>query len=232
LFKKLIAFLTGKGNSPAPAPLAPAAVPPQFPVRRLSAGDPGNPFKVDGYDCLSFVRSRVAIAEPAIAETFATLRKNTGLTYAGELPADPIEIQAALEYPGEQVRDGMLYKAGKLEEKWDIYLYEQHLYFCRSWTGTLVYVASFQLAQGKITIGKIWVAREASAEDSVFAIQEVDYLLKSHVMQRRVPHPLPPDLHITEETIGQYSFSQYGHICCFGTYADTLDWDMLKTGMP
>jgi hypothetical protein len=201
----------------------------QFAVRPLSSTDAANPFTVDGFDCLSFVRAmKAGAADPAVAQRFGELRKITGSSYAGQLPQDPVEIGSKLEYPGEQVRDGMLYKAEKMEQKWDIYLYQQHLYFCRSWTGNLVYVAAFAMANGKISVDTIWAAREALSDEPSFAIREVDYLIKSHVMQARVPHPLPPDLPKDAEAIGQYSFGQYGSMCCFGTYADTLPANLVK----
>ncbi|MFZ6645043.1 hypothetical protein ACO0LO_04960 [Undibacterium sp. TJN25] len=233
MFKKFIDAILGKA-APADAsaqPAQPAATEPlpQFRVSPLAGSDDANPFVVDGYDCLSFVRAMKANAsDPAVARSFAEFRKVTGSSYAGQFPPDAMEIASTLEYPGEQVRDGMLYKAGQMEQKWDIYLYREHLYFCRSWTGALVYVAAFAMTKGKIAVDKIWAAREALADDPAFAVREVDYLIKSHVMQARVPHPLPPELPPDAETIGQYSFSQYGNMCCFGTYADTLPANLVK----
>ncbi|MES2073449.1 MAG: hypothetical protein V4488_24055 [Pseudomonadota bacterium] len=231
MFKKLIQAVAGKNKpatEPAPSSQASAAAP-QFEVRQLASTDEANPFSVDGYDCLAFVRAMKAnAADPGVARTFADLRSITGAAYAGQMPPDAVEIASRLEYPGEQVRDGMLYKADKMEQKWDIYLYQQQLYFCRSWTGALVYVAAFDMAKGKISVNKIWAAKEALSDDDGFAIQEVDYLIKSHVMQRRVPHPLPSDLQKEAEIIGQYSFGQYGNMCCFGTYADTLPANLIK----
>ncbi|WP_394780447.1 hypothetical protein [Undibacterium sp.] len=234
MFKKFIHAILGQtAATAAPAsvqalPDAPDALP-QFQVRPLTRADEANPFVVDGYDCLSFVRAmKAGAADPAVARSFAEFRKVTGSSYAGQFPADAVEIASTLEYPGEQVRDGMLYKAGQMEQKWDMYLYREHLYFCRSWTGALVYVAAFAMANGKITVDKIWAAREALADDSGFAVQEVDYLIKSHVMQAREPHPLPPELPHDAEIIGQYSFSQYGNMCCFGTYANTLQASLVK----
>ena len=233
LFKKLIQAVVGKPR-PATVPVASAALTPaepsaSFTVRPLSSVDEANPFIVDGYDCLAFVRAMKAnAADPEVARRFGELRKVTGSSYAGQLPLDAVEISSGLEYPGEQVRDGMLYKAGKMEQKWDIYLYQQNLYFCRSWTGALVYVAAFDMAKGKIGVNKIWAAKEALSDDHGFAVREVDYLIKSHVMHGHVPHPLPPDLQKDAESIGQYSFGQYGNMCCFGTYADTLPANLIK----
>jgi hypothetical protein len=231
LFKNLLSLFAPKKPAPTQTQQTQVETNPaqQFPVRELSSADEAHPFNVDGYDCLSFVRSRISTSgDPAIAERFLSLREHTGKSYAGDLPTDAIKIEAALSYPAQQVRDGILRKASRMEEKWDIYLYDGRMYFCRSWTGTLVYVASFEHASSKIQVDTIWVAQEAACGNPEFSTREVDYLIKNHVMHKRVPHPLPPDLQRDLETIGQYSFSQYGHECCFGTYADTLPSNMLK----
>ena len=47
--------------------------------------------------------------------------------------------------PG-QSRDGPLFVARQMEDKWDIYLYDGHLYFARSWTGELVFRAVIEFA--------------------------------------------------------------------------------------
>jgi hypothetical protein len=42
------------------------------------------------------------------------------------------------------------------------------------------------------------------------------------------PHPLPSHVRRDPEEVGLYSFSQYGNMCCFGTYEDTLPWNLAK----
>ena len=198
----------------------------------LAKDDPANPFNVEGFDCLAFVRSMRAVTQdPKIAESFLTLRQTIGREYTGKLPEDAVELACDLryEYAGE-VAEGILCKSSQMEEKWDIYLYGDRIYFCRSWTGALVFVAEFSATGSEIVISRIWAARELTGTDSTLVVQQADYLIKSHVMRRAVPHPLPENLPREPETVGAYSFSQYGSVCCFATYEDTTRAGLKRAG--
>lgn len=211
--------------------------------RWLSADQKDNPFTIDGYDCLSLVNSMVtATSDEAIARSFVGLRESAGLEYVGQLPAEAIEVSPDLAYPLKGgVTEGPVFKASQMEEKWDVYLYGQRLYFCRSWTGTLVYVAEFVIsdsspeqfptspqANSALQVSRLWVAGNSASTAKEFVIRQADYLIRRFLFQRRVPHPLPPDLPRDPETVGAYSFSQYGNMCCFGSFADTLPLNLLK----
>ncbi|KQW13041.1 hypothetical protein ASE08_07740 [Rhizobacter sp. Root16D2] len=158
--------------------------------------------------------------DPDIARSFVSLRSADGQAMRGRLPEDCIEIPCALsyEYGGESL-DGILFKSAVMEEKWDIYLYENLVYFCRSWTGSLILVAEIAPVETSLRVSRIWASR---AQESAFALQQVDYLIKSHLYKLRVPHPLPLELQNDSKAAALYSFSQYGRICCFGTFESTL----------
>ena len=198
--------------------------------RWLAKEDAANPFVVDGYDCLSFVSSRVtATSDPRIAETFVLLRDTLGTENFGLLPPRPIEVPAKLEYPRQgAVLDGPLFKAQEMEQKWDIYLYSDRIYFCRSWTGELIYVAEFAIAPSRLIVTRVWLSGETETDSADFAIRDVDYLIKSHLFGHHVPHPLPKELPRDAEEVAHYSFSRYGNVCCFGTFEDTLGSDLGK----
>ena len=116
-----------------------------------------------------------------------------------------------------------------MEEKWDIYLYDNLVYFCRSWTGALALVAEISPNDTKLHIGRLWAPR---SEVSELFVQQVDYLIKSHLYKLRVPHPLPKELQDHPSAVAHYSFSQYGRICCFGTFENTIGASLLKNSSP
>ena len=80
----------------------------------------------------------------------------------------------------------------------------------------------------KVAAGRIWAQIEQIDEGHDQAVREVDYLIKSHILRRTVPHPLPSTVQKDPNTVALFSFSQYGNICCFGTFADTLRNDLAK----
>lgn len=95
-------------------------------VRWLGRDDPRNPFTVDGFGCLSFVRAmRSTTKDKDVADRFVALRSSVGRNHAGQLPQGASAIEHRLVYPGGGTADGVLFKAQQMEQKWDIYLYRR-----------------------------------------------------------------------------------------------------------
>lgn len=234
MIEKLLSIFRSS-SSVAQKPEATTAVNPDSdstpPARWLTKDSSSNPFILDGFDCYGFVSSMLSTTtDPAIAESFVSLRSSDGQALRGSLPEEGIEISCALSYEySREASDGVLFKSAVMEEKWDIYLYDEHVYFCRSWTGKLAVVAEINTAVNSLRISRIWAPRSV---DPYLAIQQVDYLIKSHLYKRQAPHPLPSDLQMEPSAVAMYSFSQYGRLCCFGSFESTLGQDMLKKSQP
>lgn len=234
LFGARPAAATTQAPTPTPTPTSAAAAPqapapPDEAVRLLSADDPANPFVFEGYDCAAFARSMISTTkDPGIAAQFSAGRTDPGSAHIGQLPAQAVALECSLAYDSkESPTEGVLFKASAMEEKWDIYLYGGRLYFARSWTAALAFVAEFEMGEGRLRIPRVW----ASAGNEALAVRQVDYLVKSHLQRRVVPHPLPAGFERDPHTVGLYSFSQYGRVCWFGTFADTLvDRPLKATG--
>ena len=199
-------------------------------VQWLAKDDPKNPFAADGYDCLAFVRSMLSTTkDPAVVASFAALRASLGRDYVGTVPSDAVALDCRLEYPFEgETSEGILFKASHMEEKWDIYLYEGRLYFCRSWTGALTFVAHFTTTGHALIINQILASSSGTGMDYRYAIRQVDYLVRSHLLKQSHPHPLPAGFDRDPTSVGMFSFGQYGWLCCFGTFDDTLRRDIKK----
>jgi hypothetical protein len=186
--------------------------------RWLAADDADNPFGVEGFDCRAFSQSMLSTTSDArVAESFLAQRNRLSIEDPEALPEDAHEATCGLVYAYRgEIADGALCKASVMEEKWDIYLHGDHLYFCRSWTGQLSVVAQFEQGDGTLAIHRIWTAGDAE-----FSRRQIDYLIRSHLLHQPAPHPLPDDLPRDPHTLAMYSFSQYGKRCGFGVYGDT-----------
>jgi hypothetical protein len=229
--KLLSIFRKPSPASSQPESSQPNVTPPQSQeiplIRWLAKEDPESPFVVDGFDCYGFTSSMLSTTKDQdIARSFVALRSEDGQTLRNRLPEDSVELPCSLSYAYEgAISDGILFKSATMEEKWDIYFYDGRLYFCRSWTGTLAFVAELTSHNHALRISRVWAS--ASSEPAL-SIRQVDYLIKSHLYKSRVPHPLPDDLERDPEVVAMYSFSQYGRLCCFGSFEDTLGGVMLK----
>jgi len=190
-------------------------------VRWISAGE--NPFGVEVLDCRSFSESVVAMTgDKKVAETYALLRSSSGEQHRGRAPEDSKPCDCDLRYPHRgATRDGPLFKSDVMEDKWDIYLYDGHLYFARSWTDDLVYRADIAFGDDDATVNAVEARRELVEGDPAYAIAVVDYLIRSHLYGDLALHPLPKTLADDQRQLAIFSFSQYGRRGVFGTFADS-----------
>jgi len=200
-----------------------------FPIRRVAAAD--NPCGVELWDISLLTQGMISTtADPAIAESFLDRRSDRGELTGAQPIADSREIPGNLAYqwPGEPA-DGPLFRAEVMEEKWDIYLYRPHLTFARSWTGELDLRATVALSGGTLSVSRI---EFNNMPDDEYARRVVDYLIRSHLLGERLPHPLPEALVADPTAIPAYSFSMFGRLCHYGTYADTIGLKPVRLGGP
>ena len=193
----------------------------EAPPKWLSKYNPCNPFSLNGFDCHDYVRSLLSTTlNQDVALSFGSLRNSDGQNLRGSRPENAIEIPCMLSYEhGGEISEGILFKSAVMEEKWDIYLYDGCVYFCRSWTGKIAFVAEISPVERSLQVSRIWAA---DSYEPALAIQQVDFLIKSHIYKRQVPHPLPSDLQRESDAVGMYSFAQYGRLCSFGSFESTL----------
>lgn len=182
-----------------------------------------NPFKVRCLDCRIFSRSMVSTTQDSnVATRFGEFRASAGKQYIGKLPLNALTVQCNFSYPHNgQSKDGPLFIAEVMEDKWNIYLFNGYLYFARSWTGDLVFRARISFNEPQAIITEIDANSQVASQNSAYIAQQVDFLVKSHLYKQEVPHPLPVDLPNDIQTIALYSFSQYGRWASFATYEDT-----------
>jgi hypothetical protein len=182
-----------------------------------------NPFGLRVLDCRPFSTTMMSVtSDPNIAARFGQLRKASGEEHRGQHPEDTVIAPCDLTYPfnGES-RDGPLFAARQMEDKWDIYLYDRHLYFARSWTGELVFRATIAFREKGAVITEVEANRAKIMDDPGLAVRIVDFLMKSHLYRKEVPHPLPQGFPESKKTLTLYSFSEYGRWAFYGSFEDT-----------
>jgi hypothetical protein len=92
-----------------------------------------NPFGLRVLDCRPFSTSMISTTkDAAIAAKFTYLRTTTGEEHKGKSPDDALTVRCDLRYPlSSEPKDGPLFLAEQMEDKWDIYLHDGHLFFAR-----------------------------------------------------------------------------------------------------
>jgi hypothetical protein len=189
-------------------------------LRWIAASD--NPYGIEILDCSSITQTLFSTtADESIAKSFVVLRSSVGREYCDQEPEGCRSIECELQYPAIQLpADGPVFKAKEMEDKWDIYLYDFWLYFCRSWTGTLAYRAQIVIQPDRTFVTRIGFAQARHTQPGE-AIGVVDFLIKSHLYGAVVPHPIPHDALRDAHKLAIYSFAQYGRRGLYATYGDS-----------
>jgi hypothetical protein len=182
-----------------------------------------NPFGMRVLDCRPFSTTMIsATKDPNIAARFSQLRRASGEEHRGRIPEDAVVARCNLSYLfNGEFRDGPLFVAQQMEDKWDIYLYDGHLYFARSWTGELVFRATIEFKETEAVITEVEASRSKIMDDPTLAVRMVDFLMKTHLYRKEAPHPLPQGFPEEKKTLALYSFSVYGRWAFYGSFEDT-----------
>jgi hypothetical protein len=185
-----------------------------------------SPFGTDVFDCRGFALTQFSsTGDPEIAERFMQRRENTGSEYVNKLPGHSLRVEVSLEIElGSYVlKEGPLFKAEQMEDKWDIFHFGEFFYFTRSWTGDLIHVAHARERGGKLLVDDIvTTADQYDKRDGTFFVREVLFLLLNHVLGRPSPHPVPSYRAKDDESILLFSFSEFGRRGLYGTTSVSL----------
>ena len=105
-----------------------------------------------------------------------------------------------------------------MEEKWDIVLLDSQIYFMRSWTGEVAFIANIDLDIHNIFSVTGIILNNNMVKNKAIIIQEVDYLIHSHILNQKTPCPIPYNIENKFDAIAQYSFSEFGKRALWATY--------------
>lgn len=190
-------------------------------VRWLEADE--NPYGIRVLDCRSVTGKLVSSSsEEGVVDRFLALRRYDYEQLDGRVPDNPVPLDCNLVYPeAEGFNEGLHFTAEVMEDKWDIYHVGEYLYFLRSWTGMLVFRAHIPGQEGAMAVDSIQVSAGVLSGEPLYSICQVDFLIKSHLYRREVPHPLPLELPEDPASLVLFSFSQYGRWAFYGSYDDT-----------
>ncbi|MBS1636665.1 MAG: hypothetical protein JST26_12180 [Bacteroidetes bacterium] len=186
---------------------------------------PENPFNKRLLDCRSLTESMLsATSDESIARSFAHQRHSIGEEFVGFEFNRKASLPVHLVYPhnGSKI-EGAAYKAKSMEDKWDIYAWNNIFYFVRSWTGKIEYKAFFAASENTFLIDKIeYDSAEHANEDSTIIENNVHFLLMTLAFGRIYPHKVPKTI-TGDENIALYSFALFGRNCWYATYEDITD---------
>lgn len=191
----------------------------------------GNPFNKRILDIRPFTQKMISTTkDPAIAQLFLTNRQSSGEEYIGFDFENSTSVDTQLIYPHKGGKiEGVGYKAKVMEDKWDIYVWNDIIYFVRSWTSEVGYKAFITYSDNSLIVHKIEIdGNNRSESEQSIAINNVHFLISTLAFKAVQPHKIPNNL-ITNEEIAAYSFSVFGRDCWYATYDDVINLTIIET---
>jgi len=189
-----------------------------------------NPFNKQILDIRSLTQTMMSFTrDKSVAELFNKQRLSIGEELIGvEIPNSKI-IESSLIYPHNGTKiEGTCFKAKCMEDKWDIYGWNDIMYFTRSWTGAIVYKAFINVTDSNFTVYKIEYCPDTNTkEEESLAINSVHFLIMTLAFGTIYPHKIPKTINI-EKDIALYSFAQFGRNCWYATFDNILDTILTK----
>jgi hypothetical protein len=200
-----------------------------------------NSFQMRVLDCKSYCMNSCLFAldegSASIEAAFSQARE--GLCKLAAIP-DALEIPCLLSYPrsGDRPPDGALYLAECMEDPWNMFLFADHFYFTRSWTGELCYRARVQFREGALFVLEVEASPTRSQahpwsdlEDERLPVRQVDFLIKTILYNLVSPAPLPGGLRDEPGAIALYSFTEYGRRGWFPSFDETTEYCLCLNGV-
>lgn len=194
---------------------------------KLTWHEPGddNPFNKRVLDIRGFTQTSLFVTRSRfVAEIFTERRKSNGQELVAAKMYNKETIDANINYQHHRpLIDGVLYNAKCMEDKWDVYAWNDIIYFTRSWTGEVVYKAFIRKAERGFAVYKIdYIPENYNNHNQALVINIVHFLIKTLIFGSIYPNKVPSFLK-TDTEIAIYSFSQFGHNCWYATFDDILD---------
>jgi hypothetical protein len=202
-----------------------------------------NVFQMRVLDCEAFCRNTLLFTfgedGPAIDALFKQARAEPGRFCERRPIPDTLHMPCLLSYPrsGESAPDGAHFFAEAMEDLWNVFQFDGHFYFTRSWTGQLMYRAKLQYRPGALFITEVEASQTRPKDvygivlDEELAVRQVDFLVKALLYQLPVPAPLPRRL--SEEnrgTMALFALTEYGRWGWFPTFDDTTEYRLCLNG--
>ena len=196
-----------------------------------------NPYNAEIFDIRGLTLNFVATTDnQSVADNFVASRSSDGSQFQSIEIENAKEYAADIVYPHNGIQlHGAIYKADSMEVKWDIYAYDDWLYFVRSWTSELIYKVHFTNNLDSLVIDKVITANiekiaTTPDEKATLAAQNIHSMLQTHLMDGVWPYKIPEMMKgIPDKSIALHMFAQFGNKATIATFANVLDIEYSET---
>jgi hypothetical protein len=163
------------------------------PARWLAADDPGNPFGVPLLDLMELQQLLSTTTDPEQAKRSVSWGRSTGeeLFASAQAVSSLPPLECALRYPAARsLPNGILYAPPSQDWKWVLALRDGRVLAARSWTGAVEAVADARRDGDSLVLERLRVAETSSLRLSSRLVEVLDWLIRVHVWDQRLPLPV------------------------------------------
>jgi ankyrin repeat protein len=182
-----------------------------------------NPWNVELLDISPFTNAMVSTtSNPTYAENATSWFGKDGYAYKNHRPqpagsVTPCDLRYPIPHP---FPDGRWYCPESMEQKWVLYHFENQLYVIRSWSQHLFAVARTRSEFGSLFITDFegTISGESQGVTAEEEIRLLDFLIRSHALDLRVPVPVPASFPRDKQLIAGWSYRQFGKMVTSASY--------------
>lgn len=181
--------------------------------------DDRTPFCVPVFDCRCRALSTEEDHEHDIGQGIFTRPLIKGDDYYGKLPPNPVKFKLDFSFAlDDSLPSGeVLFRPNSPSERWYIFRRGELLYFVCD--GEIYYLAHIKECSHELTIDLMILSRNRiDNRDPFWHARAMYFLIRSHLLDQVVPHPLPNFLPDQEERILKFSFDHFGSKGLFGAF--------------
>jgi hypothetical protein len=204
--------------------------------RWIEAAD--NPFQMRILDCAEFCTDSPIFALGDDAKLITAQLKQDrnhmeNCVQRHDIP-EARKLTCRLSFPSsdERIPEGAQFVAECMEDLWNIFRFDDQLYFTRSWTGQLRYRAKLLFRPEELCVIEVEACSTRPAndiyrnlDDDKFPVKQVDFLIKALLYRAQAPAPLPRGLSKSNPgSLALFSLIEYGRWGWFPTFDDTTEY--------
>jgi ankyrin repeat protein len=163
--------------------------------------DAENPYGVPIIDLRSFALAMVSVSQDKqMAENAMSYGSDDGTAFLEQQPPSSRVVDCALRFRIDRVLlEGALFQPAAMEDKWALYFRAGRVLCIRSWQRRVIVSAHVRTEGDLAVVGPV-TGMFVDGESPEMTVRELEFVLRSHALQERIPAPLafePTDLQST-----------------------------------
>jgi hypothetical protein len=163
--------------------------------------DADNPYGVPIVDLRPFALAMVSVSQdPQMAANAMSYGGDDGTAFLEQQPPSSRVVDCALVFRIDRVLlEGALFQPAAMEDKWALYFRAGRILCIRSWQRRVMVSAQVRTEGDLVVVGPV-TGMFVDDESPEMTVRELEFVLRSHALQDRVPAPLasePTDLQST-----------------------------------